>query len=117
MLLLNVEFLNRFKKNKKIKKYKSGTSGSAGSCSFKSSGIGGYLTSFIIDESIDTGHSYGSNAKGNEAWLASQIATNGPVAVCVFVSDTFASYKSGGRCFVLLVLFYFSTSNFEIYIH
>jgi hypothetical protein len=99
-LLLNVEFLNRFKKNK-IKKYTSGNSGSAGSCNFKSSGIGGYLTSYIIDESIDTGHAYGSNFVGNEAWLASQVATNGPVAVCVFVSDIFASYKSGGHCFVL----------------
>lgn len=66
---------------------------------FKSSGspnpIGSILSSYKIDQSLVSGGYYGASAAGNENWLATTLATNGPVSVCIYVSNNFMNYKSG----------------------
>jgi hypothetical protein len=66
------------------------------SCLFTTSGIGATLSSFVYDPNIVVRNYYGLSAVGDEAWLANQVATNGPVSACLYVSSKFLNYKSGG---------------------
>lgn len=38
---------------------------------------------------------YGSSVVGDEAWLATTVATKGPVSVCIYASNNFENYARG----------------------
>ncbi len=57
--------------------------------------IGATLSSYTIDQNIGSMSNYGSSVVGDETWLATAVATKGPVSVCIYASNNFENYASG----------------------